>query len=74
MNQELEKVIKIIEREGVVRKLVKEKEPKNKDFSYVNFFAGDEFNQELNRIKTEETVKFRINQIDFDQKGKESGE
>ena len=74
MSQETKKIKELFEREEKVRKFVKEKGQSNEDFSYANFFAGDEFNKELDKIKTEESTEFKINLIDLDQMGKEGSE
>ena len=73
MNQELNKVEETIKREEEVRRFMKERSQSNKDFSYPNFFAGDEFNQELDKLKTR-FAEFKINIIDLGQSMNQKGE
>jgi len=63
---EKEKIVKK-HRRNVIKELEKEeRDPKVKDFSRVNLLAGEEHNQELDRIKNQ------INLIDFNQHSHES--
>ena len=68
MSKELKETL---EREEKVRRKAKEKGESIRHYSWVPFFAGEEFNQE---ILNYQEIKNRINPIDFDKLRGNSGE
>ena len=62
---------KTLEREEKVRKKVKEKGKSIRHYSWVPFFAGEEFNQE---ILSYQEIKNKINPIDFGELRGKNGE
>ena len=72
MNKEL--LLKTIEVKEKARKKISSKDKNNKkNFSWVSYFAGEEYNQELTQ-NHELQKKINGNVIDFSQVGKEEGD